>query len=70
MLHPPHQRERESAVGRFPCDRANIRQGHPPGVRRAGAVHPGDGLSSSSSLSSAPRSTASAPGGHVPNIAR
>ena len=45
MLHPPHQRERESAAGRFPCDRANIRQGHPPGVRRAGALHPGDGAS-------------------------
>lgn len=40
-------------------------QGHPPGVRRVGALIPCDGLSFSSSLSSAPRSTASAPGGNV-----
>lgn len=30
--------------GHFPCARAST-QGHPPGVRRAGAVHPGDGAS-------------------------
>lgn len=65
VSHAPHQRERESAAGRFPCDRANIRQGHPPGVRRVGALIPWDGLSSTGGLSSAPLSTASAPGGNV-----
>lgn len=49
----------------FPCDRANIRQGHPLGVRRAGALIPWDGLSYTGGLSSAPLSTASAPGGNV-----
>lgn len=61
--------EMRPCAAAFPCDRANIRQGHPPGVRRAGALIPWDGLSSTGGLSSAPRSTASAPGGHVPNIA-
>lgn len=62
-----HQRERKCGRSRpvFHATEQHPGQGHPPGVRRAGALIPRGGLSSTGGLSSAPLSTASAPGGNV-----
>lgn len=42
-----HQRERKCGRSRpvFHATEQHPGQGHPPGVRRAGALHPGDGAS-------------------------
>ena len=62
-----HQRERKCGRSRpvFHATEQHPGQGHSPGVRRAGALIPWDGLSFSSSLSSAPFPQHPPPGGNA-----